>query len=756
MANKIQIELEVDDKGTRKVKQFGETLEDSTEKGSKGFSKLKKKIGDTAIMLAKLGAAAGVAAVGFVATQSIKQFADFEAALANVSTLVDTSEVSMGKFKDGIMALPPELGSATELTKGLYQTLSAGVEPVKALDFVTRAAKAAKAGLTDTFTAVDAGTTIINAFGKELSETENVFDQMFMTVKEGKTTFPELASSIGKLAPIAASAKVSTDEMFASIATLTKGGFKTSEAIARMSTALGTIVSPSKQASDMAKELELNFSAQALEAKGLHGFLLDVKDATGGNIEKMAQLFGGMESLSVMLALTGSQSEEFTRILGSMGEASGITEEAFQKQIATLTAVWDTFKNIVGKQAILIGEKLAPQLKVVIEQAGKWLDANRALITGGIEVLIKVLGGLMTVLGPPVKIIAIMAKGIYNLGTIIGETTAKIVILSEKIAGFAGKWGGKAIDFVMNFLGKGSSIKPLSEKISEIDKDVKKFVGDTEKAAPELLIDLEQKKMKAGLKETEKGFADLERALTDEFIDPAFLALDRFMTDWGGSWQGAARDVEDAGINSGQAITEFIGGTKNQIDEFGNYWNSFWAGLHAPKLMPNFDGNIIDKYYDSSSYTDSSSYDYYDTSSTTYNMYGDTYEGDYYESYHTGGLVRHAGGIIPRAHGGMFIGPKLRSDERHIIALTGEGVVNRQGMADIGGEPTLNAINRGDVAAQSAERGAQSVNLTINANVITTDDVDSWLAERMLRLNRHRVGGGYEEADLETVGIDLD
>jgi len=291
----------------------------------------------------KLMAVAAVASTAMILKTSISQFAAFEKEMANVSTLVDTNVVSMKALQKELLALPASLGSATELTKGLYQALSAGVDAAKAVEFVGIAAKAAKAGLSDTFTAVDAGTTILNAFGMATKDATFVYDLMFKTVKEGKTTFSELASAVGKISPIASAAGVSVTEMHAALATLTKGGFKTTEASARLATALGTIIKPSAEAQKLTQKLGLEFNATALRTKGLHGFLQEVAKATGGNVEQMALLFGGMESLSVMLALAGKQSEEFTRILGGMGTVAGEVQEAFDKQKVTLTEVWETF-----------------------------------------------------------------------------------------------------------------------------------------------------------------------------------------------------------------------------------------------------------------------------------------------------------------------------------------------------------------------------------------------------------------------------
>ena len=65
-----------------------------------------------------------------------------------------------------------------------------------------------------------------------------------------------------------------------------------------------------------------------------------------------------------------------------------------------------------------------------------------------------------------------------------------------------------------------------------------------------------------------------------------------------------------------------------------------------------------------------------------------------------GGLIDkifHEGGMIPYAHSGMFLKP----DERMVIGQTGEGIVSRRGMQNIGGEAGLNSLNRGGASGGS-------------------------------------------------------
>ncbi|KKM74961.1 hypothetical protein LCGC14_1395000, partial [marine sediment metagenome] len=153
-----------------------------------------------------------------------KQFANV-ATLINTQTPVGVKQLKI--LKQQIFELRPELGSATELTKGLYQALSAGAAPAGAVRLVGEAALFAKAGLTDTLTAVDLMTTILNAYGKSAEEAAAVSSTLFKTIELGKTTGQELAGALGRVIPVAASLNVSLPELNSALATMTKSGLST-------------------------------------------------------------------------------------------------------------------------------------------------------------------------------------------------------------------------------------------------------------------------------------------------------------------------------------------------------------------------------------------------------------------------------------------------------------------------------------------------------------------------------------------------
>ena len=131
-----------------------------------------------------------------------------------VATLAPEVEANIGALKKGVLGLSTELGTnAVESTKALYQAISAGVPAGSAIDFLKTASKAAIGGVTDTETAVDGLTTVMNAFKAQNIDAEKAADIMFATVKAGKTDFAQLSSSLFNVAPLAAAANVKFEDV---------------------------------------------------------------------------------------------------------------------------------------------------------------------------------------------------------------------------------------------------------------------------------------------------------------------------------------------------------------------------------------------------------------------------------------------------------------------------------------------------------------------------------------------------------------
>ena len=372
----------------------------------KALDKSKRSIGK----MGKAMAVGGAAVTGALSA-SVVAAGKFSSSMSEVATLGVKDLDGLGdSLKEISMAYGTDL---TDAVNGAYQAISAGASEVEAPRLLESAAKAAAAGVSDMSTAVELGTSVANAFGMELSEVDKVFDQAFTAVKGGVTTFEELSASVGKLSPIMSAAGVETGEMFAGIAALTKGGIATSEAVTGLKAAMSGIIKPTAEAAKVAESLGLEFNVSALQSKGLVGFLDSVKQATGGNLETMSQLFTSTEALNAVLALTGEQAASFASLSEDMGNSVGATDEAFRSFSENNPALeFEKLKASITVLATEVGENLLPAIEnivdvmtPVVQSISGWMKANPEL-SSGLVIVTAALGSLALVLGPILSIIA--------------------------------------------------------------------------------------------------------------------------------------------------------------------------------------------------------------------------------------------------------------------------------------------------------------------------------------------------------------
>lgn len=300
--------------------------------------------------------AAAVGAAAVITGKAITSFAAFQNKMQDVGSMIDTTTENLGDMGKSVLEISRTVPvAADELAISLFDIRSAGIEASGAMEVLRQSAILGKTGLADTKQATDLMTSSINAFGLDATKADKVANILFKSVQAGKTTVGELAQSFGAVAPIANAAGISFEELQAATSALTTAGIKTSVAQNSLKAAFQNIIKPTGEAQKKAESLGLQFSVAALESKGLSGFLDDVKEATGGNIEEMAQLFGSVEGLNAVLSLTGAQSETFTETLANLKDGTDELGTKFEEKSATITETWGRIKGILNAELIEAG-----------------------------------------------------------------------------------------------------------------------------------------------------------------------------------------------------------------------------------------------------------------------------------------------------------------------------------------------------------------------------------------------------------------
>ncbi len=405
----------------------------------------------SSIMGVGLKISALVAPMAAAATEGLKLNSQFSAGMSKIATLLGNDIQAANRLKQGLRDLSDETGvSVTDLTEAEYQAISAGVDAAHVTEFMGTATKLSQAGFADASTTIDALTSVLNAYGLSADNAAHIADEFILTQNLGKTTVAEMAATIGGVIPIASAAGVSTEELMASVAALTKNGMKTPDAMTALKGAISGIIKPSEAAMKQLQEMGLSIdtlSAKHLNEVGLTGVLNEIKTATNGDTDAMAKLFPNVRALNAMLALTGPAGSTYTQALNEMKSANGLTEQTFQQLLkndptkATALAI-----NQLKNAGMDLGQGLAPILlraSMMTKQLAKALKElspeQWKMITGFVQSSI-VLGVGLTAVGKAVKMfgtfqmflagagkhVATLNKGIGFLGGVFGAFGPKV------------------------------------------------------------------------------------------------------------------------------------------------------------------------------------------------------------------------------------------------------------------------------------------------------------------------------------------
>lgn len=416
---------------------------------------------------------------------AVKTAGDFDAAFREISTLVDAPAADLDKFRLAILDYASDsTQSLAQVTTAIYGAISAGVKYTDALGMVGSAEQLAVASKADLGATLVLLVSSLNAYGKGAESAEHFSDILFTTVKQGQTTLPELADGLAQVTSLAAGAGVPFEVLTSAVAALTAAGLPTSQAITGIKAALSNIVKPTAEAVKEAQSLGIQFDAAALQSKGFEGVLQEVFQATGGNVAQMAKLFGSVEGLNTVIALTGNGAAKFAETLIAMQDSTGATGAAFDKMVdgmnlgaqkmqnaikvalvgigtplldefggiaEAIAAIFQAVGKSVGTGALgdFIGEieKLAQQAETTLNAIAKNLPealstADFSGFSGAIKVISDALSSMfqgadLTTAEGLAKVIELLGSGFMTLSTFSASTVKALVPFVEVLASLA-------------------------------------------------------------------------------------------------------------------------------------------------------------------------------------------------------------------------------------------------------------------------------------------------------------------------------
>lgn len=354
---------------------------------------------------------------------------DFSRGMGDVASLLPGNTQRINELRNEVLRIGPAAGASLgDVSRGLYQTLSAFGDTADTAKILENNAKAARAGAASVADAIALTSAVTKSYGDTSAKAVGqASDLALLTVRMGQTTFPELAGSIGLVTPLTKALGASQEELFATMATFTGVTGGASEVSTQLRGALQGLMAPTADAAKAIDAAGYSSGRALVEQEGLAGaieFLVGAAEKSG---KPLQAYIGSIEGQTLALGLAGAQGKTYRKNLEAMGDAAGTTDEAFRSSttgVGEQAFAWDQAKVKAEKLLVTLGDGLGPATldlieagKPLVEQVSQWAQSFADASPQTQQMVVKAIA-LTAALGPLVTVVGKLGTGVA--GTIRG------------------------------------------------------------------------------------------------------------------------------------------------------------------------------------------------------------------------------------------------------------------------------------------------------------------------------------------------
>ena len=408
--------------------------------------KIKQNISATKTqILGTVGAYTAVAAAIYAGPAQAAQ--KYEAALAKVNTIADTTQVPLEKISQEVMALSNKTGvAASALAEDVYNAISAGQQTGDAVNFVSYSTKLAKAGFAETSQTLDVLTTILNAYGMSADKVGNVSDMLIQIQNKGKVSVGELSSVMGKIIPTANAYNVSLEQLGATYAIMTSKGITAAETTTYANSMLNELGKSGSTADKILRKVAGGGFSDLMANGSSLAEVLDVLQKEAQKSGKtIADMFGSAEAGKAAMSILSNGVDGFNESVEGMLNSVGATETAFGIMADTTENKMAKAKNSINNLQIVLGQNLLPivgnvadKVAGVVTKVSEFAQANPQLV----QTVLKVVGALAALKlgGLGLKLgFQEMSLGVNTAKIVLETLRSKFLILQAGSIGLIGR-----------------------------------------------------------------------------------------------------------------------------------------------------------------------------------------------------------------------------------------------------------------------------------------------------------------------------
>ena len=379
--------------------------------------------------------------------KAIPEAMSLDTALRKVSTLADSEILPVSKLKKEVREISDLEGiDQKDIAEGFYQALSSGVATKDVNDFVKRNVDLTRAGFTNMATAIDATTTVLNAYGEKAYDVTKIHDIFVTTQNKGKILVDDLAQSIGNVIPTAQAANINIDQLGAAYAILTNQGQNAQKATTNLNSMIQELALNGTKANTIIRQnTGQSFKELMANGKDIKEMLVLIQDEAQKSGLELSDMFG---SVTAQKAAEGIIKADFAGMRDLMLNSDGTTKETAETTKGD-EYEWQVKMTELKNTMMDVGKDLIPPLMDLAGYAQNLAKKYNAMPEERKEAIAKwigrsvLAGPAMTFAGTGVSVVGALFKGLGGILKLAsGDTLLKTAADGTKaVADLAGAGG---------------------------------------------------------------------------------------------------------------------------------------------------------------------------------------------------------------------------------------------------------------------------------------------------------------------------
>jgi TP901 family phage tail tape measure protein len=321
----------------------------------------------------------------------VKTAADFDDSMRKVAAVTGATGDQFDRLRQQATDLGASTAwSASESAAAMQYLGMAGLDTNEILEATPQMLSLASAGAMELASAADIATNVLSGFNLEVSDLAHVSDVLAQAAASSNTSVEQLGHAMAYVGPVASSAGLSIEETTAAIQVMSNSGIQGTMAGTALRGALTSLLSPTKQATDILATYGLTAEDVNPEVHSL-AEILDTLSSAGLSTADAMSLFGDRAGPG-MIALLRAGGDGIRDYTAALEDCDGAAQRMAETMEGGVGGSLRELEGAIETLSITFGDLIADALMPAIEGAtslANWLSnldegTQRVIVTTGL------------------------------------------------------------------------------------------------------------------------------------------------------------------------------------------------------------------------------------------------------------------------------------------------------------------------------------------------------------------------------------